>query len=93
VTQISQDSESTLAVLDYECDAINTVMWCRDGVDGYMLKLNRFASFEMSDIRKSPQFAPAVNGLERGFGEVNRKTELALKDSDALGVIAMVVTD
>lgn len=93
MTQIRQDSESTLAVLDDECDAINTVVWCRDGVNGYMLELNRFASLEMADVRKSPQFAPAVNGLEGRFGKVHRETELALKDSDALGVVAMVVTD
>jgi hypothetical protein len=68
-------------------------MWCRDGVDGYMLKLNRFASFEMSDIRQPPQFAPTVNCLERRFREENRKPELALKDTDTLGVVAMVVTD
>lgn len=62
-------------------------------MDGYMLELNRVPRLKMSDIRKPPQLAPAVNRFEGRFGEVNRKTELALKDPDTLGVIAMVVTD
>ena len=46
VSDICQDTESTLAMLNHECNTVECIMGRRDGVNLNLPKIDRFTRFE-----------------------------------------------
>lgn len=93
MSQIGQNSDPVLAIFDNKRHTIDTVMWRGHRMHRHVSKRMGITGSEQTNPLQFANFLIALDSLERATRDVDRDSELALKNPHAPCVVAMVVRD